>query len=323
MENKRLDIVYCPEDLRGIKDDYRVFLGGAIQGSEEWQFNVPVIPGVTWICPRRLKYSNFDYNEQVSWEHLGMLVSNIILFWIPSPAEVIPGRSYAQTTRFELGECIGRDRHVIVGCSPDIPGRRYFSLKHRGTVHETLEDCISELISYIGNRSPKTFYTSDTHFGHQRTLDLSRRPFKNIKEMNEVMIDRWNNIVGPKDVVYHLGDFGDSWPIEYLSGDIRLVLGNYERENKSPIPSGCTIIDPGEYNNYILCHEPTKGLEIRGEREDIPILFGHIHGRQKLKSWLGMDVGVDSNNYSPVSSEEVDFFLNAIKKGYYDSDVWC
>ena len=47
------------------------------------------------------------------------------------------------------------------------------------------------------------------------------------------MISRWNSVVGPSDVVYHLGDFGETWPIDYLSGNIKMVRGNYERSGKS------------------------------------------------------------------------------------------
>lgn len=55
----------------------------------------------------------------------------------------------------------------------------------------------------------KFFFTSDTHFGEQRTLELSRRPFQNTAEMDKTIIDNWNKKVGKDDVVYHLGDFGD------------------------------------------------------------------------------------------------------------------
>mgnify|MGYP001387686297 CR=1 FL=1 len=50
------------------------------------------------------------------------------------------------------------------------------------------------------------WFTSDTHFGQQRTLELSRRPFKDVAEMDNTMVKNWNNLVSPKDTVYHLGD---------------------------------------------------------------------------------------------------------------------
>ena len=42
----------------------------------------------------------------------------------------------------------------------------------------------------------------------------------------------------------------------------------------------------------------------------------------KVKKF-GIDVGVDANNYEPMSLADVRFYINAIDKGYYDDDVWC
>lgn len=53
------------------------------------------------------------------------------------------------------------------------------------------------------------FFTSDTHFGSERTLKFSRRPFKTTQEMDETFINNWNDLIKPEDIVYHLGDFGD------------------------------------------------------------------------------------------------------------------
>ena len=52
-----------------------------------------------------------------------------------------------------------------------------------------------------------TFFISDTHFGHGGALGLYRRPFSSVAAMNEGMVERWNETVGPDDVVWHLGDF--------------------------------------------------------------------------------------------------------------------
>ena len=138
--------------------------------------------------------------------------------------------------------------------------------------------------------------------------------------MDWTMISRWNSVVGPSDVVYHLGDFGETWPIDYLSGNIKMVRGNYERSGKSEIPEGIEILGDS-YNldgKYFLSHEPLIGKEHSG----IDHLFGHIHGRQQVKSWGGLDVGVDCNNFTPVSEDKARFYLEAIRKGYYDQEVW-
>lgn len=79
-----------------------------------------------------------------------------------------------------------------------------------------------------------TWFTSDTHFGHKNILQYEpeARPFSTIEEMHEVMIERWNSVVKPYDVVYHLGDFcfGKHWIAiaKTLNGRKKLVMGNHD-----------------------------------------------------------------------------------------------
>ena len=56
-------------------------------------------------------------------------------------------------------------------------------------------------------RGMAVFFTSDTHFGHGGALGLYRRPFASVAAMNEALVERWNETVGPEDTVWHLGDF--------------------------------------------------------------------------------------------------------------------
>ena len=79
------------------------------------------------------------------------------------------------------------------------------------------------------------WFTSDTHFGAERTLNLSKRPFKSVSEMNNELINNWNNVVAEDDIVYHLGDFGDYTIIKQLKGRVVLVYGNYERRDEKLI----------------------------------------------------------------------------------------
>lgn len=79
------------------------------------------------------------------------------------------------------------------------------------------------------------FFTSDTHFGHERILTLANRPFADVEEMNAEIIRRWNNTVNPEDTVYHLGDvalgkIAESLPlVGQLNGRKILVVGNHDR----------------------------------------------------------------------------------------------
>src|SRR5215467_15943917 len=77
------------------------------------------------------------------------------------------------------------------------------------------------------------FFTSDTHFGHGGALGLYRRPFLSVATMNEAIVERWNETVGPHDDVWHLGDFAIRQPaaavadlLGRLNGQKHLVAGN-------------------------------------------------------------------------------------------------
>lgn len=76
------------------------------------------------------------------------------------------------------------------------------------------------------------FFTADTHFGHR--LMLKFRPFSSTDEMDEHLIDSWNSVVRPDDIVWHLGDFSThdeartKQIFQRLQGRKRLILGNHD-----------------------------------------------------------------------------------------------
>lgn len=83
---------------------------------------------------------------------------------------------------------------------------------------------------------------SDTHFRHANILkftdsttgELVRPQFADVDHMDEHMMERWNSVVKPGDLVYHLGDvvmgdkewFKKNWP--RLNGSKRLIVGNHD-----------------------------------------------------------------------------------------------
>ena len=330
-----------------------VFLAGPIQGAPNWQSDKIIDLGddVTLINPRRKKYPDptFDWDKQVNWETIGLRISDIVLVWIPKEIEHIEGRDYAQTTRIELMEQLARGKTVVCGIDPSVNAYRYLKHKYEKytgkIIHNSLEECVKELKDIIFKRNSIThyFYTSDTHFGSDRALALSKRPFRTVEDMDWTMVERWNKVVAPNDVIYHLGDFGNPEMAKYLNGKIRLLYGNYERRDGGNIwkdklsKYDIDVIDPKAVNytpphrnDIVISHEPLNGkskisdLKVAGIEKFL--LFGHIHGRSRMKKWSeatgGIDVGVDSNNYTPMSEDDVDFYINAIKK-FYDEEVWC
>lgn len=51
------------------------------------------------------------------------------------------------------------------------------------------------------------YYISDYHFNHAKMLEYDERPFANVKEMEDALVENWNATVKPGDTVYILGDF--------------------------------------------------------------------------------------------------------------------
>ena len=169
------------------------------------------------------------------------------------------------------------------------------------------------------------FFISDTHFSQERTLELSRRPYANIEEMDESMVFLWNHYISEGDTVYHLGDFGDPKFVDELNGDIFMVPGNYEtdrimsqlkKKGVEFLSRKSTIsIRRGEDTYKIdLVHEP-----LNATWENFT-LFGHVHG-QKFKRH-GFNVGVDCNHFRPLSVDDILFFKEAVEV-HYDENVFC
>ncbi len=82
------------------------------------------------------------------------------------------------------------------------------------------------------------FFISDTHFSHEAMLYFKDdagnpvRPFRNEHEMDELMVERWNDRVRPHDHIYHLGDVAMKRPflqiVKRLNGKKRLIFGNHD-----------------------------------------------------------------------------------------------
>lgn len=53
----------------------------------------------------------------------------------------------------------------------------------------------------------KVFFTSDTHFNHDRPFIYEARGYKNRHDHNEALIAKINQMVGQNDILFHLGDF--------------------------------------------------------------------------------------------------------------------
>ena len=160
--------------------------------------------------------------------------------------------------------------------------------------------------------SSSFWFTADHHFSHANIIQHCNRPFSNVLEMNEVLIERWNSLVKPRDIVWYLGDFCWKYFEEHfsrLNGDIILVKGNHEacawkfKHKFFAYHSGYVEHTFGK-TLVTMCHYPMR--EWNGSHRGTWHLHGHSHGNvAPTPGRCMMDVGVDTHNYYPYSWDEI------------------
>ena len=156
----------------------------------------------------------------------------------------------------------------------------------------------------------KVFFTADCHFDHANIIKYSNRPFKTVENMNNEIVKRWNNVVSPDDLIYHVGDFafkGQSNASKFekqLNGNIVHIAGNHDLNNgiKSYIIKA--MMHFGGKEIFVQHHPPI-------DKNEIPIcdfvVCGHVHEKWKAKFVKDcnipiINVGVDVWNFEPVST---------------------
>ena len=181
------------------------------------------------------------------------------------------------------------------------------------------------------------FFVSDTHFNHENILRFCQRPFKDITEHDEVLIENWNSVVGSDDTVFHLGDFCFGNPqkvIEVrkrLNGHIFLIRGNHDDKNLQA--SLYPLFEEVLYQARILVDKRSVYLNhfpfmcfahwdsSKYDRNSLSFaLSGHTHIRKNntgsdapltnLYLPTQYDVGVDFNDFKPISWEEINNKIN-------------
>lgn len=156
--------------------------------------------------------------------------------------------------------------------------------------------------------------TADTHFGHKNIIRYCGRPFANTHYMDATIIDRWNEVVGKNDTVYHLGDVG--WGdyrhcLRRLNGRIILIRGNHDKQPNAGLFVAVHDVYQlkHEHHRFWLSHYAHRTWPSKGH--GTIHLYGHSHGTLPDTD-LSMDVGVDVNDFRPVS---IDAIMERFKGG--------
>ena len=177
------------------------------------------------------------------------------------------------------------------------------------------------------------FFTSDLHqhFRHGNIIKYCKRPFETVQEQTEKLIENWNKTVPDTATVFILGDFAfatkNQWRgfLNRITGKKYLILGNHDRHEDIPTEMFEDVVDLAkvsikikdhEWKTFILSHRPILCWE--GSNDGSIMLYGHVHTCTnpevdetidselvKLMPKNSWDVGVDNNNYTPVSVHEV------------------
>lgn len=185
----------------------------------------------------------------------------------------------------------------------------------------------------------KIWLSSDLHFNHDREFVWQARGFNSVEEMNEQIIERFNSVVAPDDILYLLGDTalgggGDEVLmknkalIERLNGEIHMVFGNHDTNPRIEMYKSCKNVveannwaDMIKYKGYhfYLSHFPTLtgNLEKESLKQCTCNFFGHTH--QTTNFYMDLPylyhVGVDSHNCYPILIDDaIEEMKNKVKE---------
>ena len=180
----------------------------------------------------------------------------------------------------------------------------------------------------------KVFFTADLHFGHEKILEFTNRPCRNLDEMTDLLMDNWNSKISNDSTTFILGDVYFGKEIRGLEGIIRnlngvkyLIKGNHDYFYNDQFRKigFYRVLDYQEIlvdkQMIVLSHYPmvTWNRVHRGSW----MFHGHVHGTygfmvnerkrlHEINEFIGtktMDVGIDSeycSDFSPFSYRQIE-----------------
>lgn len=161
------------------------------------------------------------------------------------------------------------------------------------------------------------FFTSDQHFGHANIIRLANRPFATVEEMDAYMIQKWNSVVGPEDVVFVLGDFAfrsvhsTTHYLKQLNGYKILITGNHDAIGPELLEWDAVYHSYKEIElrnkHFVLSHYPIASWN--GMFKNSVLLYGHVHttGKEWEKIHLpnAINVNVEFHDYTPINVRNI------------------
>jgi len=161
------------------------------------------------------------------------------------------------------------------------------------------------------------FFSSDLHYGHKNIIEYCGRPWNNIDDMDEGLIERHNSVVGPLDVTFILGDISfrsvekTKTILKRMNGRHIHIKGNHdpaEGFGDATYEFHRDFIGKVNGQMFHMYHFPLTSWYHMGSPHDKTIhLHGHIHSAPgtDIPIECKFDVGVDANNWTPVSFDHI------------------
>lgn len=158
-----------------------------------------------------------------------------------------------------------------------------------------------------------TLFIADTHFSHRNILSFTHddkplRSFNSVEEMDEVMVERWNNVVREYDRVYHLGDVVINKKalqiLDRLNGKKILIKGNHDifkLKDYTPYFEDIRAYKVMPKHGIICSHIPIHPECLARWKLNI---HGHLHGNVMADKKY-FSVCVERINYTPISFDEI------------------
>ena len=183
--------------------------------------------------------------------------------------------------------------------------------------------------------------TADLHLGHANIIRYCRRPFEAVADMDERLVDRWNDRVSDGDTVLVLGDVAlgpitsSLGLVRRLAGHKVLVAGNHDRcwvgngrkaagwhgryldvgfaevrQGTIDLEVAGQPVRAGHFPYEGDSHDEDRFTSHRPEDDGRWLLHGHVHDRWRQRGRM-INVGVDAWDYRPVSEDEVAALIEA------------
>ena len=155
------------------------------------------------------------------------------------------------------------------------------------------------------------WFISDTHFSHTNIIRYTGRPFQSAGEMDAKLIENWNALIEPQDVVFFLGDFGMG-STEFLAsicaqlhGNKICIRGNHDGTATKMYTMGFSVVLESAFikmgrHKVELVHIPSEPPPPHFQ------LHGHVHEKRpgKLVN-RQLNLSVEVWDYKPVAEKAI------------------